>query len=172
VTDLVRAADPAYWHNVPTGRRSVRTSTRTLNQTPFADRTSYVQVHPLVYLTKLNIEMNMAELLGKVVKTSTQSRNNEPPSTDIWRPHLGIRDFDREWLGSAKDLIMPSAGRGAGGGGGDGGVQMVDLNMDILNEPSSNGKERASSSGAQGDMERHGVDDVERKDSGTSGVNV
>jgi hypothetical protein len=134
-------------------------------------------VHPLVYLAKLNIEMNMAELLGKLVKRSTQARGNELPSTDIWTPHLGIRAFDREWLGSAKDLIMPSAGRGAGadgggGGGGDGGGQMVDLNMDVLNEPGSSGKEMASSSGAQGDMERHSVHDVERKDSGASGVNV
>ncbi|KAL2267205.1 hypothetical protein VTJ83DRAFT_4482 [Remersonia thermophila] len=30
------------------------------------DDAVYVQVHPLVYLTKLNIEMNMAELIGKV----------------------------------------------------------------------------------------------------------
>jgi hypothetical protein len=137
-------------------------------------------VHPLVYLAKLSIEMNMAELLGKVVKRSTQTRSNELPSTDIWQPHLGMRDFDREWLGSAKDLIMPSAGRGVGGGGGGrgggggggGAGQMVDLNLDILNEPSSGGKEIASSSGAHGDLERHSVHDVERKDSGASAVNV
>lgn len=80
-----------------------------------------------------------------------------------------MRDFDREWLGSAKDLIMPSAGRGDGGGGSG---QMVDLNMGVLNEPGSIGTEMASSPEPQGDIERHSVHDVERKDSGASGVNV
>lgn len=131
----------------------------------------------------------MAELLGKVVKRSNQTRSYALPSTDTWQPHLGMHDFDREWLGSAKDLIMPSAGGGLGGagGGGDGGGQMVDLNLDILNKPSSSGKEGASSSATRGDLEGNSswdadrersrlesvhVHDAERKDSGTSGVNV
>ncbi|KAM0240254.1 hypothetical protein ACHAPO_002150 [Fusarium lateritium] len=34
----------------------------------------YIQFHPLVYLLKLHIEMNMADLIGKVVRAS----NNDP----------------------------------------------------------------------------------------------
>lgn len=37
-------------------------------------RYSYIQFHPLVYLLKLHIEMNMADLIGKVVRAS----NNDP----------------------------------------------------------------------------------------------
>ncbi|KAK4228581.1 hypothetical protein QBC38DRAFT_351459, partial [Podospora fimiseda] len=38
------------------------------------DDTVYMQVHPLTYLAKLQIEMNMAELLGKVIKRSNERR--------------------------------------------------------------------------------------------------
>jgi hypothetical protein len=33
----------------------------------------YVQFHPLVYLVKLHIEMNMADLIGKVVRASSNA---------------------------------------------------------------------------------------------------
>ncbi|KAJ4289407.1 hypothetical protein N0V88_006887 [Collariella sp. IMI 366227] len=111
------------------------------------DDAVYVQVHPLVYLTKLNIEMNMAELLGKVVKRSNELRSSMP-STDVWQPRLGPMDvFDHEWLGSAKDFIMPRGGdtHNTGGGAGGGGTgQMHELNLDILQD-SNPDKANASS---------------------------
>jgi hypothetical protein len=79
----------------------------------FPDSAIYVQVHPLVYLTKLNIEMNLAELIGKVVKKSVGSHSL--PSADVWRPHLppcNFNNLDREWLGSAKDFMMPPTSAG------------------------------------------------------------
>ncbi|KAM7198813.1 hypothetical protein V8F33_004827 [Rhypophila sp. PSN 637] len=36
----------------------------------------YVQLHPAAYLIKLHIEMNIAELLGKVLRMSTHRRNS------------------------------------------------------------------------------------------------
>ena len=73
------------------------------------DEIVYIQVHPFVFLTKLNIEMNMADLLGKIVKKSKERRMSIDVS-DVHRPHLGVGPvvFDREWLGSAKDFIIPS----------------------------------------------------------------
>lgn len=75
------------------------------------DKVVYVQVHPFVFLTKLNIEMNMADLLGKIVKKSKEHRMSIDVS-DVHRPHLGVGPvvFDREWLGSAKDFTISSAG--------------------------------------------------------------
>lgn len=119
----------------------------------------------------------MAELLGKVVKRSTEK--SSLPSADMWQPCLGISGLDDEWLGSAKDIIMP----GSRGG------QMHELELEMLKEPAAvaktDGKERAgSSSGVQvkGDLERWqslwGADgdgsvmEVERKGSGDSGVRV
>lgn len=37
----------------------------------------YVQFHPLVYLLKLHIEMNMADLIGKVVRASNQEGTHD-----------------------------------------------------------------------------------------------
>ncbi|KAH7260159.1 hypothetical protein FSOLCH5_009491 [Fusarium solani] len=37
----------------------------------------YVQFHPLVYLLKLHIEMNMADLIGKVVRASNNQDSND-----------------------------------------------------------------------------------------------
>ncbi|KAK7432144.1 hypothetical protein QQZ08_001435 [Neonectria magnoliae] len=37
----------------------------------------YVQFHPLVYLLKLHIEMNMADLIGKVVRASNNADSND-----------------------------------------------------------------------------------------------
>jgi hypothetical protein len=148
-------------------------------------------VHPVAFLAKLNIEMNMAELLGKVVTRSAEQRSASLPSVDVWHPQLGIDVFDREWLGSAKDFIMPSGGgggdsearNGVGGGRGGGGGQMHELNMDILNRPK---EEEGSTSGTQGDVERGqsrwgsdgrdmrtsrvGREQEEGKNSGASGV--
>lgn len=148
--------------------------------------TSYVQVHPLMYLVKLNIEMNMAELIRKVVRRS-QDQRSTLPSTDIWRPYIGIGAFDREWLGSAKDFMLPSGGElGGGSGNGKAPGQMIDLNMDILNESGQRVDEGGSSSGTQGDQDveqtsRDGskefpptesIHEPERKDSGKSGLTV
>ncbi|KAK4031490.1 hypothetical protein C8A01DRAFT_21290 [Parachaetomium inaequale] len=46
------------------------------------DDAVYIQTHTLAYLTKLNIEMNMADLLAKVVKKSTERRSSFP-TTDL-----------------------------------------------------------------------------------------
>ncbi|KAL2126932.1 hypothetical protein VTI74DRAFT_11597 [Chaetomium olivicolor] len=109
------------------------------------DDAVYVQAHPLTFLAKLYIEMNMAELLGKIVKRSSELRASLP-STD--QPHLGpVNVFDREWLGSANEIIMPTAGDTRCGGGGG---QMHELNMDILNDCNSDAA-KASGSAMQGD---------------------
>jgi hypothetical protein len=61
--------------------------------------------------------------------------------------------FDREWLGSAKESIMPngsvgdSVGGSVGGRGAGGGGQMHELNMDIL----LNSSESDNSSNRPGD---------------------
>ncbi|KAH6634924.1 hypothetical protein B0J18DRAFT_487078 [Chaetomium sp. MPI-SDFR-AT-0129] len=126
------------------------------------DDAVYVQVHPLMYLVKLNIEMNMAELIAKVVRRS-QDQRSTLPSTDIWRPYIGMGAFDREWLGSAKDFMIPSGGEpGDGLGGGKAPGQMIDLNMDILNESGQRVDEEGASSGTQGDQ---GVDNTPRDSS-------
>ncbi|KAL2165614.1 hypothetical protein VTG60DRAFT_4252 [Thermothelomyces hinnuleus] len=125
------------------------------------DDAVYVQVHPLTFLAKLNIEMNMVEMLGKVVKQSNK-RNTSLPTPDIWQPYLGTDRgvFDREWVGSAKDSIMPPRG-GAGGsgeGGSAGGGQRHELNiMDILNNPNLGANDSgASTSGTQDDGGKRG----------------
>ncbi|KAH6856176.1 hypothetical protein B0I37DRAFT_333459 [Chaetomium sp. MPI-CAGE-AT-0009] len=64
----------------------------------FPDDTIYVQVHPLVYLVKLRIEMSMAELVGKVAKMSQQLDSSQP-MTDIWQPRLGMDALGGQWLG-------------------------------------------------------------------------
>ncbi|KAK3294399.1 uncharacterized protein B0H64DRAFT_418315 [Chaetomium fimeti] len=65
------------------------------------DDAVYVQVHPLAFLTKLSIEMNMADLLGKVVKRSHEG-NASLPTTDTWQPPLEMEVFGREWLGTTR----------------------------------------------------------------------
>jgi hypothetical protein len=42
------------------------------------DDAVYIQAHTLAYLTKVNIEMNMANLLANVVKKSTERRFSFP----------------------------------------------------------------------------------------------
>ncbi|GAB1319389.1 hypothetical protein MFIFM68171_09599 [Madurella fahalii] len=102
------------------------------------DDAVYVQVHPLTYLAKLHIEMNMAELLGKVIKKS--QRKSSVQTADVYHgPQLGVDMFD--WLGSAKNLIMPQGG------------QMHDLNMDILNEPTLSEVEKSHHPVGQGNAD-------------------
>jgi hypothetical protein len=121
---------------------------------------SYVQVHPLTYLTKLSIEMNMADLIGKVVKRSHEGDANLPTTDTTWEPHLGMDAFDREWLGSAKNFILPPGSLGRGGG--DGGGQVHNLNLDALDGKgkgkSSVQEQGASSSGTQGMEAQHNED--------------
>ncbi len=59
-------------------------------------------------LIKLNIEMSMAELLGKVVKSSNQHRA-ALATTTVSQPQVGIDLGDRQWLGSAKNILLPQA---------------------------------------------------------------
>ncbi|EXK75722.1 hypothetical protein FOQG_19512 [Fusarium oxysporum f. sp. raphani 54005] len=53
----------------------------------------YIQFHPLVYLLKLHIEMNMADLIGKVVRASNNDSrdrkysNSRSRTTGTSRPH-------------------------------------------------------------------------------------
>ncbi|KAH7000223.1 hypothetical protein EDB80DRAFT_106331 [Ilyonectria destructans] len=47
----------------------------------------YVQFHPLVYLLKLHIEMNMADLIGKVVRASNNEGSHEYSSNTRSRTH-------------------------------------------------------------------------------------
>ncbi|KAK3687450.1 hypothetical protein B0T22DRAFT_439081 [Podospora appendiculata] len=90
------------------------------------DDTVYIQVHPLAYMIKLHIEMNIAELLGKVLMKSNRRRNSFSTcgSSGWWRPDDSTSEvFNREWRGLPKrctQLIMPSGG------------QMHELNTDIL----------------------------------------
>lgn len=135
-------------------------------------RQRYVQVHPLTYLAKLNIEMNMAELIAKVVKRSGQRA--EIPTAEVYQTQLrGVDPFDRnhEWLGSAKDIIMPHDH--------DPG-QMDDLNTEVLSgstavRPPSPRADEASSSTDAEEIERRrvraGSSQNHRKDSGTSWFN-
>ncbi|KAK4125736.1 hypothetical protein N657DRAFT_688424 [Parathielavia appendiculata] len=129
-----------YRYNLVMSCLSVSLDVMLIGLMSLRDDAVYVQAHPLVCLTKLNIEMNMAELLGKVVKKSTEQRASVSlPLADVCQPQLGIDTFDRQWLGSAKNVIVPSGSRGSSrgsnsGGGGCGGGQMHELNMDILNE--------------------------------------
>ncbi|KAK4663253.1 hypothetical protein QC763_606950 [Podospora pseudopauciseta] len=48
------------------------------------DDAVYMQAHPLVYLVKLCVEMNLAELLGKVIQKSRERR-----TTPFLRTHIG-----------------------------------------------------------------------------------
>ena len=60
-------------------------------------------------LIKLNIEMSMAELLGKVVKASTRHRATLLTTTAVAQPRVGVDLGDHQWLGSAKSIFMPRA---------------------------------------------------------------
>ncbi|KAH6893447.1 hypothetical protein B0T10DRAFT_527830 [Thelonectria olida] len=51
----------------------------------------YVQFHPLVYLLKLHIEMNMADLISKVVRASNADGSNDYSSRSRSHPTAGTR---------------------------------------------------------------------------------
>lgn len=69
-------------------------------------RNRYVQLHPAAYLIKLHIEMNIAELLGKVLKKSNQRRNSLASRT---------YSYDNSHFGSPSPPLMSSINRPAGG---------------------------------------------------------
>lgn len=80
--------------------------------------------------------MNMAEMLGKVAKQSSERITSATP--EIWQPYIGTAGevFDREWLGGTKETMPPEGGASRSGEKGvAGGGQMHELNMDILNRP-------------------------------------
>ncbi|KAK1773252.1 hypothetical protein QBC45DRAFT_97963 [Copromyces sp. CBS 386.78] len=95
----------------------------------------YVQVHPLTYMAKLYIEMNVAEFLGKILKQSNRRRNSFPLSNDChsptmcngWQPDLEATGnphdyvFNREWRNSKHEFHVKQSGG-----------QMHPLNMDLL----------------------------------------
>ncbi|KAF5000195.1 hypothetical protein FGRMN_2009 [Fusarium graminum] len=62
----------------------------------------YVQFHPLVYLCKLHIEMNMADLIGKVVKAGNSQGD-------------GARDYSSRSRTTIKTGTRPGPGRFGGG---------------------------------------------------------
>lgn len=62
----------------------------------------YVQVHPAAYLVKLHIEMNTAELLGKVLKMSNHRLNSLAGHS---------HSYTNSHLGSACPPIMPNINR-------------------------------------------------------------
>lgn len=100
-----------------------------------------MQVHPLTYLAKLNIEMNMAELLGKVAKKSSEQRASVP-TADIYQTQPDMGALDRELLESGKGTEVRN-----GGGGEAQAVQ--DINMDVLGRA-----DEASTSAKQEGVER------------------
>jgi hypothetical protein len=92
----------------------------------------------MAYLIKLYIEMNMAELIGKVLKRPNRRRNSFS-TPDIWRADSHTSEvFNREWRGRRK-TFLPSGG------------QMHELNLDMLREPSWGGIYGAVGPGADED---------------------
>ncbi|KAK4097234.1 hypothetical protein N658DRAFT_479250 [Parathielavia hyrcaniae] len=149
VADGLTQYNLVYRYNLVMSCLSVSLDVMLIGLMSLPDDAVYLQAHPLVFLIKLNIEMNMAELLGKVVKKSAEQRAAAmalPPPADVCQPQLVMDVLDRE---CAKD-IMPSSGSGGssrgGGGGSGGGGQMHELNMDILNESGST-RPRSSTKG-------------------------
>ena len=91
----------------------------------------------MTHLVKLNVEMNMADLIGKVVRKST-ARRASMPSADIMHPQLRMQGAGRERLGSkAKAGVMPVGNNG-------------DSHTHHNHSLTLHGDEEGSSSGAQG----------------------
>ncbi|KAK4160703.1 hypothetical protein QBC43DRAFT_111814 [Cladorrhinum sp. PSN259] len=57
------------------------------------DDTIYIETHKIAYMVKLFIEMNLAKLLGMVIKKSNEKRNTFT-TPDGWHPGLGGCGFD------------------------------------------------------------------------------
>ncbi|KAH7127915.1 hypothetical protein B0J13DRAFT_453887 [Dactylonectria estremocensis] len=60
----------------------------------------YIQFHPLVYLLKLHIEMNMADLIGKVVKASNQQNSYDYSSRSRTAPKNGTQARHSRFAGT------------------------------------------------------------------------
>ncbi|KAK0623866.1 hypothetical protein B0T14DRAFT_565183 [Immersiella caudata] len=72
--------------------------------------TVYIEAHAVAYMVKLYIEMNLAELLGKVVKRSNQQRNS-CKAADGWQPGPSDSLFNREWRNTGKKVLRPTGGQ-------------------------------------------------------------
>ncbi|KAK0641764.1 hypothetical protein B0T16DRAFT_220489 [Cercophora newfieldiana] len=72
------------------------------------DDTLYIQAHALGYMMKLNIEMNLADLIGKVVKKASQERTDFPEAR-TWPSSPTREAFKRELQGTLKKwrLVCP-----------------------------------------------------------------
>ncbi|KAI0017734.1 hypothetical protein F4780DRAFT_795793 [Xylariomycetidae sp. FL0641] len=55
-----------------------------------ASHTAYIQFHPLVYLVKLHIELNLAELVSKLMKASNAAELPQP----VQMPWVALADGD------------------------------------------------------------------------------
>ncbi|KAK5652829.1 hypothetical protein OQA88_9495 [Cercophora sp. LCS_1] len=72
--------------------------------------TVYIEAHAVAYMVKLYIEMNLAELLGKVIKRSNQQRNS-CTAADGWHPDPTRSLFNREWRNTGKKILQPTGGQ-------------------------------------------------------------
>ncbi|KAK3934855.1 hypothetical protein QBC46DRAFT_398815 [Diplogelasinospora grovesii] len=107
------------------------------------DDAVYVQFGAVAYLIKLYIEMNIAELIAKILKKSARQRVSSFSTADGWRPESQSEVFNREWrITAAAKRFLPSGG------------QMHELNMDILENDLE-----AQWGGIHGTAEAHDDDD-------------
>jgi hypothetical protein len=88
----------------------------------------YIQAHALAYMMKLNIEMNLADLIGKVVKKSREQRANfsdveAPPSSP------SREAFRRELKDTLRRVCGPS------------GVHIRGHQASTVNDPGPGGEE-------------------------------
>ncbi|RYP56256.1 hypothetical protein DL771_012043 [Monosporascus sp. 5C6A] len=99
--------------------------------------TAYLQFQPVAYLSKLYIEMNMAELIRKIVKSTNElnrvayiatidgvSVTLQPPpgspAPELWGLNPGDRAETRQQLGTKLDMEMSVSLHPPGGGGSGG----------------------------------------------------
>lgn len=70
---------------------------------------SYIQAHALAYIVKLYIEMNLAELIGKVIKKSNKRRNSRTAANGHgWEPNQADEAFNREWRDTIQQVLQPT----------------------------------------------------------------
>lgn len=73
---------------------------------------SYIQAHALAYIMKLYIEMNLAELIGKVIKKSNKRRNSHTAANGhSWEPNQAGEMFNREWRDTVQQVLQPTGGQ-------------------------------------------------------------
>ncbi|KAK1755485.1 hypothetical protein QBC47DRAFT_445581 [Echria macrotheca] len=104
------------------------------------DDTVYIQAHAMAYIMKLYIEMNLAELIAKVIKKSNQQRNNSYENDNSYyynnndieqqpepEPNNDQTDenYTREWRRTITKVLKPTVG---------GGGQMHDLDTSVLDD--------------------------------------